>query len=103
MKKISQEKVDAIQRDRSAGAETTELMEKYHVSKTIIYRYTTPPPRARKDYHRQSPLNESDIGKIGALWRAGWTLENIAWDIGGCTEDEVMEVIRRNKGKMEWT
>ena len=108
MGKMDRKIIEAMQRDRSAGMTGKVIAEKYHLSETVVYKHTTAPRRITKEAARREEhikvLDTEEIGKIGALYRAGWTLENIAGDIGGgCTEKEVVKVIRRNRGKEVWS
>lgn len=57
-----------------------------------------PPPRVRKSSKEKKPVYEAnkpiDVGKIGALYRAGWKIEEIARDVH-IPASEVVKYLRR--------
>ena len=105
----SPEIVDAIRSDWSnSGLSNEAIGKKYHVSKATVARYTSQcgmvrnVPAKPKHYKRAIPdlgiyakrdkKEGIDKGKIRALWRAGWSIPDIADDTGE-TEETVMTVL----------
>lgn len=93
---VSKETEEKIVQEYVEGATFKELQMKHSLGFNVVRRIVHSHGCNTEDRQRriiEYPYKTiKDYGKVGALWRAGWSVEKIA-DEFGATEEEVKKVL----------